>query len=128
MLAAYCSQPVTQEDVARWLNTTGIGTPASNIRRLEQHGFGIFFGTGSWEDVSSSVDRGVPCILFVRTGDLGYWRFDTPHAVILTGTDSSTLARVSDPAVGDGSTPVPVDELLLAWSHFDYAYATIQAR
>ena len=36
MIAAYTSQPVTQEVVARWLGTTGIGTPASNTRQFEQ--------------------------------------------------------------------------------------------
>ena len=25
----------------------------------------------------------VPCILFLRTGELPYWQLDTPHAVVL---------------------------------------------
>jgi hypothetical protein len=33
MVAAYWHQPLTQEDIARWLGATRIGVPASRIQR-----------------------------------------------------------------------------------------------
>ncbi len=47
MVAAYWQQPLAQADVARWLDTRGVGTPASRIERLAQRGFKVIYRTGS---------------------------------------------------------------------------------
>lgn len=39
MVAACWQQPLAQADIARWLQTRGVGTPASRIERLAQRGF-----------------------------------------------------------------------------------------
>jgi hypothetical protein len=125
MVAAYWEEPLLQADVAHWLGTRGGGTPANRIQRLAQRGFEVIYSTGSLADLESWLKRRVPPILFVRTGELpSYWSIDTPHAVVLAGLTAGS-ATLFDPGVETGPVTVPVDELLLAWSHFDYTYAAL---
>lgn len=124
MVTAYWQQPLLQEDVARWLGTTGIGTPASRVERLSKRGFEVIYRTGSLAALPVWIARGRPCILFVRTGDLSYWHLDTPHAVVLAGFDGDN-AILFDPGVEDSPVSATTDELMLAWSHMDYTFAVL---
>ena len=124
MVAAYWEQPLLQADVANWLGVTGVGTPASHIRRLAARGFEVVYRTGSLADLETWLELGVPCILFVRTGELSYWDVDTAHAVVLVGLDSEH-AYLLDPAVAQSPVTVSPDELMLAGSFFDYTYAVL---
>ena len=124
MVAAYHQQPLLQADVARWLGTHGGGTPASRVQRLTQRGFEISYGTGALADLETWLNRQVPPILFIRTGELSYWTIDTPHVVVLAGL-SSDQATLFDPGVETAPMTVGSDELRLAWSHFDYTYAAL---
>ena len=125
MVAAYWQQPLVQEDVARWLGATNIGVPASHIQRMTERGFQITYRIGSLHDTQTWLQQGVPCILFVRTGDLSYWKIDTPHAVVLAGIESDR-AFLFDPAMDTAPNDVPINELMLAWSHFDYTFAVLR--
>ena len=124
MVAAYDGRPLTQVEAARWLGATEIGTPARNVNRLESHGFAVIYQEGSLQFLSEALDHGVPCILFLRTGDLSYWSVDTAHALVLVGIEEDR-AYVHDPLFPDAPLVVPVDALMLAWSMFDYAVATL---
>jgi hypothetical protein len=66
----------------------------------------------------------VPCIVFVRTGDLPYWQVDTRHAVVLVGLDA-TNAYLRDPGVEDAPVAVSIDAFMLAWSYSGYTYAIL---
>jgi ABC-type bacteriocin/lantibiotic exporter with double-glycine peptidase domain len=121
MIAAYWQQPLLQDDVARWLGTSGIGTPANRVQRLAQRGFEVIYEVGSLAELSAWLARSVPCILFARTGDLPYWQVDTPHAVVLTGLQGDT-AYLFDPAIEIASVTISSNDMILAWSHFDYTY------
>jgi len=125
MVAAYWQQPLLQADIAHWLDTRGVGTPASRIQRLTQRGFEVVYKTGSLAELENWLAQGVPCILFVRTGELSYWPVDTPHAVVLAGLEADQ-AHLFDPALGDAPVIVPVDDMMLAWSHFEYTYAALR--
>jgi ABC-type bacteriocin/lantibiotic exporter with double-glycine peptidase domain len=126
MVAAYWQQPLLQSDIARWLGTRGVGTPSSQIRRLSQHGFDVIYRTGSLVELETWLAKKVPCVLFVRTGDLPYWQIDTPHAVVLAGIEADS-AYLFDPAVDAAPAIVPTGDLFLAWSYFDYTYAVLTA-
>ena len=125
MVAAYWQQPLLQADVARWLGTRGIGTPSSRIQQLAGRGFEVAYGTGSLAELDSWIAQGVPCILFVRTGELPYWQLDTPHAVVLAGLDSNR-AYLFDPAVETAPVTVSSSDLMLAWSYSEYTYAALR--
>ncbi len=124
MVTAYWQQPLLQADIADWLDTRDIGTPAGRIRRLAQRGFQVVYRTGSLAEVQAWLAKKVPCILFIRTGDLSYWSVDTPHAVVLAGIEADR-AYLMDPAAEIAPAIIPMDNLLLAWSYFDYTYAVL---
>lgn len=125
MVAAYWEQPLYQADVAKWLGTTDIGTPSGRIQRLVRYGFEVIYQTGSLAQLENWLSQQMPCILFVRTGSLSYWQLDTAHALVLIGL-TSDLATLLDPMVGTNPIVVQTDELLLAWSYFDYTYAVLK--
>lgn len=124
MVAAYWQQPLLQDDVARWLGTRQVGTPASRVRYLERRGFDVVYKTGSLSELKAWLTQGVPCIVFVRTADLPYWQVDTRHAVVLVGLDA-TNAYLCDPGVDDAPVAVSIDAFMLAWSYSDYTYAIL---
>ena len=125
MVAAYLEQPLLQEDVARWLDTQYLGTPASRVQRLTQRGFSVIYREGSLNEVRRLLDEGVPPIVFVQAGELSYWDVDTWHALVLVGIDEGTVQAL-DPMHGEHPVKIEIDELMLAWSHFDYKYAALQ--
>ena len=125
MVTAYWQHPLPQSDVARWLGTRGVGTPASRIQRLAQRGFEVVYRTGSLPELEAWITQGIPCILFLRTGELPYWQVDTPHAVVLAGLEADT-AYLFDPAVETAPVAILSGDLMLAWSHFDYTYAVLR--
>jgi hypothetical protein len=124
MVAAFCGESLTQEDISRWLGTTDIGTPASRVHRMSKRGFEVVYRQGSLDDVNNWLAKGFPCILFVRTGELSYWEYDTPHAVVLIGFEGNE-ALVLDPAHESFPVGVAVGDLMLAWSELGYTFAVL---
>jgi hypothetical protein len=57
MVSAYWEQPLLQEDVARWLGTRGIGTPASRIQRLTQQGLMCITPPGRLPNYNGGLPR-----------------------------------------------------------------------
>lgn len=124
MVSAYWQEPLYQADVARWLQTSELGTPSSRVQRLTQYGFEVVYQSGSLELLRNWLHRQSPPILFVRTGSLPYWPFDTPHALVCIGlTDDQAV--ILDPASRRGRELVPLEALMLAWSFLDYTYAIL---
>jgi hypothetical protein len=123
-----CGYPLLQADVARWLGTQFVGTPASHIHHMSQRGFAVTYDTGSLTVLETWLQRQMPLILFLRTGDLPHWSVDTPHAIVLAGFNATTPPSESylfDPGLETGPSTVSTESLLLAWSHFDYTYAIL---
>ena len=127
MATAYLQQPLLQDDIARWLGTDELaGTPSSRVTRLTRQGFEVIYADfGTLVDLENWYNRRTPPILFVLTGELSYWKINTPHAVVLGGFIGSN-AHLFDPAIEAAPQIVSTDELLLAWSHFDYTYAALE--
>lgn len=44
---------------------TGVGTPASHIRRLAARGFDVIYRTGSLAELETWLEQDVPCILYM---------------------------------------------------------------
>jgi len=127
MVTAYAGHPLSQHDVARWLGTRFIGTPASRIQWLAQRGWQVEYSTGSVENLEEWLQQSCPVILFVRTGDLRpHWIRDTPHAVVLAGLDAERAALFDPGLELNQPIMVAIGDLLLAWSPFDYTYAVMR--
>lgn len=125
MAAAFTGDSLTQEDIARWLGTTEIGTPVGRIQQMSRRGFEVVYRQGSLDELHNWLARDLPCILFVRTGELSYWEYDTPHAVVLVGFEDDE-AFVLDPAHVRFPMKIAVGELMLAWSELGYTFAVLQ--
>lgn len=127
MVTAYLQHPLLQDDVARWLDTDElVGTPARRVTRLTRQGFDVTYNDfGTRSDLENWLNRQLPPILFVLTEELSYWTITTQHAVVLAGF-SGDQAHLFDPAADSAPIAVLTDELLLAWSHFDYAYTALE--
>lgn len=125
MVLAYLDRPMTPEELARILGTTDLGTMASNITRLATQGLTVEYETGSALRLHHYLSQGIPCIVFLWTGNLSYWQVDTPHAVVAVGVTEDTVL-VNDPAFDDAPIRVPIEEFLLAWSEFEYKYAVLK--
>ena len=124
MLTAYLGRPISQQHLARLFDTQDFGTPASRIRRLDQLGFSVIYESGSVPLLWHQIESGVPCIVFVWTGDLPYWSVSTPHAIVVIAiTDDAVW--VNDPAFDAAPQKVPLGDFELAWSEFDYRCAVI---
>jgi ABC-type bacteriocin/lantibiotic exporter with double-glycine peptidase domain len=124
MVSAYWEQPLYQGDLVRWLKTTTVGTPARNVTLLQAYGFEVVYQEGSYELISEHFQKSIPCILFLRTGNLPYWQRDTPHAVVFAGVEDNQVV-LFDPAFSKAPQMVDVDSFMLAWSYADYAVATL---
>ncbi len=127
MVAAYWQEPLYQPDIAQWLGTTWVGTPSSRIQKLNQYGFEVVYQTGSLAQLHHWLDQQIPCILFIRTGDLSYWQVDTAHTVVLAGFEDGDIF-LYDPVMDDSPIKVTIAEMMLAWSYSDYTYAVLQPR
>jgi hypothetical protein len=127
MVLAFWQHEADETKLANLLGTRYFGTPAPNIHRLEQLEFLVTYESGSLSAIKSHLDENVPCLVFVQTGVLPYWKDDTAHVIVTIGMDETTVF-VNDPAVQEAPQAIPVDYFLLAWSEFDYRYAVIQPK
>ena len=127
MVTAYLQHPLLQDDLARWLGTDDlVGTPSSRVTRLSQKGFNVTYeNLATQVTLETWLSQQIPPVLFVLTGELSYWTINTQHAIVLTGFTGDE-AHLFDPAVDTAPVAIPTDELLLAWSHFDYTYAALE--
>lgn len=125
MVLAFYNHVSSETKLAKLLGTQKFGTPAPNIRRLEQLGFSVTYESGAFSLIKDYLGKNIPCLVFVQTGDLAYWQENTAHVVVAIGIDETTIF-VNDPAFEDAPKSVAVDDFLLAWSEFDYRYGIIQ--
>jgi len=125
MVLAYLGQDLDEARLARLLRTRPFGTPADHIRLLSASGYFVVFDRGTEFDLCRYLDQGLPCIIFLKTSALPYWKVEDAHAVVLIGMTGET-AFVNDPAFDDAPQVIPLEHFLLAWSEFDYEYAVIQ--
>ncbi|MCI0394252.1 MAG: C39 family peptidase [Chloroflexi bacterium] len=125
MVLAFWNHDTTEAELVQLLGTRPFGTPAPHIHRLAQLGFAVAYESGTLAHIRAYLNSGIPCLLFVQTGDLPYWQENTAHVVVAIGIDEQTIF-VNDPAFENAPQTIPLDHFLLAWSEFDHRYAVFQ--
>jgi ABC-type bacteriocin/lantibiotic exporter with double-glycine peptidase domain len=115
----------SQQELNHLLDLTDMGVPAPRIQRLNRLGVVVDYGTGDEYILRNAINRGLPPIVFLLSGDLPYWQVDLRHAVLVVGYSEDDIF-VNDPAFSDSPKQVSWGDFLLAWSEFDYKYALIQ--
>ncbi len=127
MILAFWGRVTAEAKLARRLGTQFYGTPAPNLHRLQALGFVVVYESVTMTDLENYLQRSIPTIVFVRTGDLPYWSQDTPHAMVAIGLDTESL-YVNDPAFATAPQTIPLDYFLLAWSEFDHRCGIIHPK
>jgi predicted double-glycine peptidase len=125
MVLEFLGHSHPETELARHLGTQSFGTPAPNLRRLEKMGFSVVYESGTLSILQDHLQLGIPCLVFVQTGDLPYWQENTSHVLVAIGVDNDNL-YVNDPAFDLAPQIILLDFFLLAWSEFDHRYAIIQ--
>ncbi len=125
MALQYLDISSKQRQLNRLFELGEIGAQFSRLERLTRYGVKVSIQAGDEDELKQAIDRGIPPILFVRTNQLTtYWSADVRHALLVIGYDDTHL-YLNDPAFPDAPQRVPLDEVMLAWLEFDYAYALI---
>lgn len=113
-------------DLRQLLRIRSYGAPASNIRLLAQLGLNVTYSVTDLSGLFQLLQQGLPVIVFLRTGDLPYWKYSTDHAVVVVGYDSETRQIfLNDPYADEANLAVSQGDFELAWSERDYHFATI---
>jgi uncharacterized protein YvpB len=126
MALAYAGVNVTQRQLNRILGLTDAGTPASHIQRLVRFSVDVNYAGADDAALRALLDRALPVIVFVSTGNLPYWSADVQHAVLVVGYDDQYV-YLHDPVFGAAPQLVTWGDFFLAWSEFDYRCACILA-
>lgn len=129
MVLAHLGVSVTQDALAKTLKLYPfVGTRHSNIKKLASATIKVTHEEGDLTVIRRWLEQGTPVIVFVQGGDLPHWsgKF-SQHAVVVVGIENN-LIYIMDSALPDGPTPVDEESFMLAWSWFDYYYATLTQR
>ncbi|MEZ4868093.1 MAG: peptidase C39 family protein [Caldilineaceae bacterium] len=102
------------------------GTPSSKIRNLEQLGIRVVYQQGNIEALRKHLLAGQPCIAFVRTGELPYWKRNLDHAIVVAGIDAHVV-YLNDPDLPTAPVQVSLGDFDLAWLEHDEMYAVLTA-
>jgi ABC-type bacteriocin/lantibiotic exporter with double-glycine peptidase domain len=124
MVLSYLGIRVEQTKLYELFETNSLGAPLSRLTRLTRYKVSVHLNQGDDADLRRRIDAGLPSVIFVLTSGLSYWEVDTRHAVVVVGYDDSGFF-LNDPAFNESPIYALTDEVMLAWSEFDYTYALV---
>ena len=124
MVLVYLEREVDYGRLLQLLQIKSYGAPASNIRLLAQLGFAVTYGITDMSGLENMVAQNQPVIVFVRTGELPHWDYNSDHALVVVGYDENNL-YVNDPYFPDAPLTVSRGDFELAWLERDYYYALV---
>ena len=126
MILSYLGIERDEASIRRILGTKRYGTPSSAIEKLRSLNVEVTYQSWPVAELLSTLETGIPMIVFVRTIFLEYYQEDFAHALVVVGAVSGQRFTVLDPAQATGPTDVSWDGLLAAWSEFDYHGAVLK--
>ncbi len=124
MVLNHLNRPIDYAQLLDLLKIKSFGAPAGNIRLLTRHDLSVTYSVTDMAGLEGLIKQGHAVIVFVRTGELPYWKYDTDHALLVAGYDDEHL-YVNDPDQEDAPIAVPRGDFELAWLERDYYYALI---
>jgi uncharacterized protein YvpB len=126
MVLKHLGLTLSYPDLLELLKIRSYGAPAGNIRLIAQLGLSVTYSVTDLPGLIQLLEQGSPVIVFLRTGDLPYWKYNTDHAIVVTGYDSEAHQLfVHDPYANEAPIAVTQGDFELAWSERDYHFATI---
>ena len=125
MVLDYLGRPLDYDTLLRILGTTSYGTIARRVLRLTGPELNVIYSEGGLADLKAYLDRRLPVIVLVKTGELPYWTYNTLHSVVVVGYDDSHI-YVNDPVFDQIGLPVPTGDFELAWLEMGNRYLVIE--
>ena len=125
MILNFIGSPVAYKRLLRVLEIKDdIGTPSFKIRNLERLGIRVIYRQGNLAVLRNHLAAGQPCIVFVKTGELPYWKRNLDHAIVVAGMDDRYV-YLNDPDLPTAPTSVSLGDFDLAWLEHDEQYAVL---
>jgi ABC-type bacteriocin/lantibiotic exporter with double-glycine peptidase domain len=124
MVLVHLGREIDYTQLLQLLKVKPYGAPAGNIRLLESLGLAVTYSKTDLAGLQAMLQQGHPVIVFVRTGELPYWTYNTNHALLVVGCDENQLF-VNDPNCAESPMAVPRGDFELAWLERDCYYAVI---
>ena len=115
-----------EKELCRLLDAQPHGTPASRVNRLTTLNVSVDHRERKSSELPSLFAANIPLIASVRTRDLGYWKIDAAHAVVIVGIEPERFFWIHDSSLAKGPVQVIWNGLLAGWVEYDYKGATIQ--
>jgi len=121
----FLGAPIAYKRLVKLLEIkTNFGTPASKIRNLDRLGIHVTYQQGNLEALRSHLHAGHPCIVFVKTGELPYWKQNIDHAIAVVGIDDEQI-YLHDPELPIAPISVALGDFDLAWLEHDEMYVVL---
>lgn len=102
----------------------GVGTPFSNITKLESLRITVVYQRGNLAQIYTFLQNGWPVLAPVQAREFPHWVEDASHAVVVVGMDDQVV-YINDPAFPNAPIPVPHGDFDLAWLEHNEVYAVL---
>lgn len=117
-----------QLKLAKQLQTIpDVGTPGFRIRLLASRRVEVIHRRGELADLRAALNKGIPPIIMLVTGDLPYWDISTTHAVVLLAIDEKSVL-LNDPDYEKAPIRVSQGDFELAWYEMGNKYALLKKK
>lgn len=103
------------------------GTPGFRIRLLASKKLEVIYRSGEVADLRAALNKGMPPIIMLVTGDLPYWEISTTHAVVLLAIDEKSVL-LNDPDYEEAPIRVSLGDFELAWYEMENKYALLKKK
>ncbi len=128
MVLAYWGIEQDQHALALQMGTIpDSGTPGPRVKRLASRSLDVSYGEGMMDDLRSALERGIPPIALVHTGELPYWDESTAHALVIVGMDDASI-WVNDPGQLNYPIKVSLGDFQLAWDELVNRFVILEIR
>lgn len=124
MVLTHLGRAIDYDQLLHLLDIQSYGAPAGNIRRLVALNLTVTYSQTDLAGLQAMLRQGSPIIVFVQTGELPHWRYNTSHALLVVGYDENNI-YVNDPDREKIPLTIPYGDFELAWLERDYYYAMI---
>lgn len=116
MVLTYLGRPIAYERLLRTLGIQpNLGAPFPNLKALSRLNITVICEQGTLVELYRFLTNGWPCIVAVKTGELGYWdNIPSDPAVVVVGMDATSV-YLNDPAFMPAPIQVSLGEFELAW-------------
>ena len=120
MALAFYGNLQSEKELRVLLKTRAGGTsPANVLLRLPQLGFNAEILEASASYLQNQIQVGCPCIVYVGTPLLPYWKDEAIHSIVVSAINSQTV-WAHDPILTSGPTEIERADFMRAWAATGY--------